>query len=752
MVSVLHSVVSHDDPEQTLAALAAGLNAAEEDRLREAAAFADEVYGDHVLSSGERTAEHALGMGLIVAGLQLDGDSRVAALLFNVPYHGERALGLTTERFGRSVAALVSSVNRLSLLRPSFTAAEPADTDPGATATAVGASDHREATSRPGPLDRGRAQTEVLRQMVLAMVEDVRVVLLRLASRTQTLRHYASNPSTSAADYGRDTLDLYAPLANRLGVWELKWELEDLSFRFLDPRSYKQVAGMLDERRVEREQFIADAVGRLRQAVLDAGVPQAEVFGRPKHIYSIWNKMRRKDLEFSEIYDVRALRVIVPEIKDCYTALGIVHSVWAPIAGEFDDYISRPKANAYRSLHTAVRCEDGRALEVQIRTPDMDRDAELGFAAHWRYKEGIRRSSIGSYDDKISWLRQLLRWKHEVEDSPAWVRQTRQAALDDTVYVLTPQGRVIDLPAGSTPIDFAYRVHTDLGHRCRGAKVDGQLVPLDTALETGQRVEIVVAKQGGPSRDWLSPAAGYLATRGARAKVRRWFADLAHDQALAEGRSVVAAALQRLGQTGRSPAELAARLEVESVDALYLAAARGEISARQFQAALGEPDASPSPDAIETKPSRAGGQGVRVVGIDQLLTQMARCCKPAPPDPILGFVTRAKGVSIHREDCANAARLAEREPERVIDADWGSQQTGLFAVDVLIEAHDRRGLLRDISDIVTRDRLNVVATDTTSRNGRARLRFTVEITSLSQLQRTLDLIREVQGVTGARRV
>ena len=758
MVSVLHSIVSHDDPERRFAALAAGLGTAEEDRLREAAAFADDVYGEHVLSSGERTAEHALGMGLIVAALRLDGDSRVAALLFNIPCHGEKALQLATERFGRPAAALASGVNRLSRLRPSSRATDSPDADSEGSAVASADDGGREiggaraTKSRGGSVGHGRAQAEVLRQMVLAMVEDVRVVLLRLASRTQTLRYYAAHPSPAAADYGRDTLDLYAPLANRLGVWELKWELEDLSFRLLDPATYKRIAKMLDERRVEREQFIADAIARVRQAVLEAGVVAADVLGRPKHIYSIWNKMRRKDVEFSEIYDVRALRVIVPEIRDCYAALGVVHSMWAPIAGEFDDYISRPKANAYRSLHTAVRCEDGRALEVQIRTPDMDRDAELGFAAHWRYKEGVRRTAVESYDDKIAWLRQLLTWKHEVEDSAAWVRQTRLAALDRTVYVLTPQGQAIDLPAGATPIDFAYRVHTDLGHRCRGAKVDGQLVPLDTALETGQRVEIVAAKQGGPSRDWLSPASGYLATRSARAKVRRWFADLAQDAALAEGRAVVAAAMQRAGQTGRSPADVASRLEFRTVEELYLATARGEVGARQLQAALSEPAASPNPDVIETRPSRAGSHGVLVVGIDQLLTQMAHCCKPAPPDPILGFVTRAKGVSIHRRGCVNAARLAEREPERIIDADWGTEAVGIFAVDVLVEAHDRRGLLRDISDIVSRERLNVVATDTRSRSGMARMRFTVEIPGLPHLQRALDLIREVQGVTVVRRV
>jgi len=456
------------------------------------------------------------------------------------------------------------------------------------------------------------------------------------------------------------------------------------------------------------------------------------------------------------VYDVRALRVIVDDIKDCYTALGIVHNIWSPISKEFDDYISNPKGNYYRSLHTAVRCPDGRSLEVQIRTWDMHKHAELGVAAHWRYKEGSKHSAEDNYDEKIAWLRQLLTWKEEVADSSDWIKHYKQAALDETLYVITPQGKVVDLPAGATPVDFAYRVHTDLGHRCRGAKVNGQLVPLNTALETGQRVEIVTAKHGGPSRDWLNPSLGYIQTKSARVKVRQWFSNLALEETLAEGRSIVGKELQRLGQTSANMDDLAHRLGLSKADDLYIAAARGDMNLRQFQSVArgGDPLADNlPPDAVQTKPSKPveGNQGILIVGVDKLLTQLARCCKPAPPDPIQGFVTRGKGVSIHRLDCPNFANLAALHPERVIETDWGGQTTGVFPADIVVDAHDRQGLLRDISEIFTREKLNVIGVNTQSKQGKAHMGFTVEISTLLQLQRTLALIHDVEGVVGARR-
>lgn len=742
MVSVVHSVAAQSDLEHSLQTLGEGLTVDEAARIRQAAEFAQSVYGDHRLGSGEGVWSHALGMALILVGLRLDADSRLAALLFAVPTYDEHGVAKIGERFGSAAAHLVGGISRLNRLRPitqSFVA-------------------HSVENGVDNPQEM-KAQIEVLRKMLLAMVEDIRVVLLRLASRTQTLRYCAGVPPelhALRAQVSRETLELYSPLANRLGVWELKWELEDLSFRFLHPEIYKKIAKQLDEKRTEREQFIAEAIARLKNELAATGVADAEIYGRPKHIYSIWGKMRKKGVEFSEVYDVRAVRIVVDQIKDCYTALGIVHNIWAPIPKEFDDYISNPKGNRYRSLHTAVRCPDGRSLEVQIRTREMHKHAELGVAAHWRYKEGSKHASEGNYDEKIAWLRQLLSWKDEVADSSDWVKHYKEAALDETIYVMTPQGRVVDLPRGATPVDFAYRVHTDLGHRCRGAKVDGALVTLNTQLETGQRVEIVVAKHGGPSRDWLNPALGYLFTHRARVKARQWFANLALEETLAEGRAIVTREMQRMGQNSANLDDLAGKLGFARSDDMFIALARAELSTRQFQVAVRgseavDENAAPELHIPKRRASDSSEKGILIVGVDKILTQLAGCCKPAPPDAILGFVTRGKGVSIHRDDCSNFANMAAMHPERVIETDWGRQTSGVFAVDIVVDAHDRQGLLRDISDVFMREKINVVAVNTQSKLGNAHMGFTAEIANLQQLKRTLALIHEVPGVVGARR-
>ena len=738
MVSVVHSVAAQSGHEESLLTLCEGLTEEESGRVRRAVDFARTCYGEQALGSGEGIWPHALGMALILAGLKLDADSRLAALLFAVPSCDEKA-DLDAD-FGTPVAQLVAGISRLHGLRPIAR---------GFIAHSVESGEHNPAEMK--------AQIEVLRKMLLAMVEDIRVVLLRLASRTQTLRHYAEAETDELrVQVARETLELYSPLANRLGVWELKWELEDLSFRFLYPDTYKKIAKQLDEKRAEREQFITDAVERLKGELAAAGVHDAEIYGRPKHIYSIWNKMRRKGIEFSDVYDVRALRVIVDEVKDCYTVLGIVHNLWSPIPKEFDDYISNPKGNDYRSLHTAVHCRDGRALEVQIRTRDMHKHAELGVAAHWRYKEGSKRSA-GSYDEKIAWLRQLLTWKDEVSDSSDWVRHYKEAALDETIYVMTPQGKVVDLPRGATAVDFAYRVHTDLGHRCRGAKVDGAMIPLNTPLETGQRVEILVAKQGGPSRDWLNTALGYLFTHRARAKVRQWFSTRALEETLAEGRAIVTRELQRMGETSLRVDELAARLTLAKSDDLYLGAARGDISLRQLQAAVrGETSEDEKNDAevaakARPKSTQESDKGILIVGVDKLLTHLAGCCKPAPPDPIVGFVTRGQGVSIHRADCPNFANMEAMHPERVIDSAWGQETGKVFAVDIVVDANDRQGLLRDVSDVLLREKINVIAVSTQTKQGSANMRFTAEIGNVPQLKRTLHLLLDIPGVIAARR-
>jgi GTP pyrophosphokinase len=743
MVSVVHSVAAQSDLEHSLQTLGEGLSVDDSLKIRQAAEFAQAVYGERRLGSGEGVWSHALGMALILVGLRLDADSRLAALLFAVPTYDEHGLTKIGERFGPAAAHLVGGISRLNRLRP----------------ITQGFVAHSLESGENNPQEM-KAQIEVLRKMLLAMVEDIRVVLLRLASRTQTLRYCAKAPpelESLRAQVSRETLDLYSPLANRLGVWELKWELEDLSFRFLHPEIYKKIAQQLDEKRTEREQFIADAISRLKLELAATGVAGAEIYGRPKHIYSIWSKMRKKGVEFSEVYDVRAVRIIVDEVRDCYTALGIVHNIWVPISKEFDDYISNPKGNHYRSLHTAVRCPDGRSLEVQIRTREMHKHAELGVAAHWRYKEGSKHSSEGNYDEKIAWLRQLLTWKDEVADSSDWVKHYKEAALDETIYVMTPQGRVVDLPRGATPVDFAYRVHTDLGHRCRGAKVDGALVTLNTQLETGQRVEIVVAKHGGPSRDWLNPSLGYLFTHRARVKARQWFSSLALEETLAEGRAIVSRELQRMGQNSISLDDLATRLGFAKSDDMFIALARAELNTRQLQVAVrggevaDEDDFVPDVHPHKRRASDTAEKGILIVGVDKILTQLAGCCKPAPPDPILGFVTRGKGVSIHRADCSNFTNMSAMHPERVIETDWGGQTSGVFAVDLVVDAHDRQGLLRDISDIFMREKINVIAVNTQSKLGNAHMGFTAEIANVQQLKRTLALIHEVPGVVGARR-
>jgi GTP pyrophosphokinase len=725
MVSVVHSLPASAAAETALPLLAEGLPPDAATRVMNAYHLAASLYGSKVLGTGEPALDHAVGLSLLAKSLELDADARVAALLFAVADFLKDADEHVKAEFGSASAEIVSSLARLKRLRPLTRAA---------SATEV------------------HSQTEILRKMLLAMATDIRVVILRLSSRTQTLRYLGDHPGQERDDMARESLSIYAPLANRLGVWQLKWELEDRSFRYLEPETYKRIAGMLDEKRTERQSFIESAVQRLKDELAALNI-EAEVYGRPKHIYSIWNKMRGKNIDFEKVYDVRAMRIVVDELKDCYAALGIVHHLWQPIHGEFDDYISHPKGNYYRSLHTAVRADDGRSLEVQIRTREMHDHAELGVAAHWRYKEsGSSAKASGEYEDKIAWLRQLLSWRDEITDSAQWVEQFKRAALDDTLYVLTPQGKVIDLARGATPVDFAYRLHTDLGHRCRGARVNGHMVPLNTPLANGQQVEIITTKTGGPSRDWLNIEQGYLGTARARQKVKQWFAALEETDLLAQGRAIVARELQREGQTHAGIDDIAGRLGLKNADALYLAAARSEISSRQLQIAIRgvvEPIA-PEPEIL-TKKSKASTSDILVVGVDKLLTQIGLCCKPMPPDQIAGFVTRGKGVSIHRLNCKNFRNMAARNPERVIPSDWGAKTDSVYPIDLRVEASDRQGLLRDISDVFSREKINVTSVNTLSRAGNASMAFTVELTGAAAMKRMMTQLAEVSGVISVRR-
>jgi GTP pyrophosphokinase len=697
-----------------LGALAEGLPPQERDVVARALEFAEPLYAGELLSTGEPIWTHALGLGAGLAAIGLDAPGRAAGLLFAAPKR-LGAIDRLREAFGAEIAGLAEGVEKLYQLR---------------------------VATRGHSAESAVSQNEVLRKMVLGMAEDVRVVLIRLASRTQTLRWFSKNPSPERSDYAKETLDIYSPLANRLGVFQLKWELEDLSFRYLEPDLYKRIAQMLDERRVERQQYIANAIATLARE-LDTVAVKGEIHGRPKHIYSIWNKMRTKGLDFSQVYDVRALRVIVPEIKDCYAALGVVHNLWQPVPKEFDDYISRPKGNLYQSLHTAVVGPAGKTLEVQIRTEEMHRHAEYGVAAHWQYKEKAKPSRADAvFERKIAWLRELLAWRDEVAD---WSK-ARGTRLDDTVYVLTPQGKVIDLPALATPVDFAYALHSDLGHRCRGARVDGHMVPLDTPLASGQRVEIVAAKSGGPSRDWLNAERGFVKSPRARQKIRQWFNAKAHSETVAAGRAQVEKELRRERALNANLDELAAKLGFKQPEDLFAAVARDEVNLRQLRSALhGEETPAEQIEIPKKKKSAAAKGGVLVVGMDSLLTQLARCCKPVPPDPVRGFVTRGKGVSVHREDCPGLKRLAEGQPERLIDAAWGKGE-GSYAVDIAVTATDRRGLLRDIGDALAREKINVTAVRTQSRDELAFMRFTFDVGNMAQLKRALAQVRQVKGV------
>ena len=692
-------------------------------------------YGSLLASDGELWLDRALGTAGIVASLKLDATSVVASLLLGLPDLAGFDAKTLEENFGQEIAQIVVGVARMGAIRAAQESIAGEERD---------------------------RQAENLRKMLLAMVEDIRVVLIKLAERTQALRFLIGSEEAGdrRAQAARETLDLFAPLANRLGVGQLKWELEDLSLRALEPEAYQRIARLLDERRLDRQHYIETVQATLKRELAAAGV-KADVSGRAKHIYSIWNKMRRKGAGIESLYDIRAVRILVDEVKDCYAALGVVHNLWSPVPREFDDYIAKPKPNDYRSLHTAVMGPEGKPLEVQIRTYDMHRQSEYGVAAHWRYKEAAHtgRRDPG-YEEKIAWLRQVLDWKDAVADSGEWLQQFKSSLFTDTIYVLTPQGKVIDLPRGATPVDFAYSVHTSLGHRCRGARVDGAMVPLNYKLASGQRVEIIAVKGGpsvGPSRDWLNPELGYVTSHRARSKVRQWFKAQQVEETIAHGRDIVERELARAGLTSVKLDAVAAEAGYAKVEEFFAAVARVEINLRALQtairAAAKQETVAPEEEALQTRRSKAAGagSGILVVGVDRLMTGLAKCCKPAPPDPIVGFVTRGKGISIHRQSCSNVARMKERQPERLITADWGKPRDEVFPVDVVVEAMDRQGLLRDISEVFSRERINVTAVNTLSKNLQARMGFTLEVRGLDELKRALLLVREVPGVLSAAR-
>jgi GTP pyrophosphokinase len=721
----------------------------EQEILERAKAFAEPLLVGEYLSTGESTWSHAQSVTELIAHLGGAVSLQAASYLVYACEHLSKPMEVISKAFGEPYAVLALETTKLVQLQKV------------ARAQAMG----NPQSSSSITLNSTINQTEAVRRMLMAFSKDLRVVLLRLSSRLQTLRYCASTTKTCPTDLAQETLQVFAPLANRLGIWQIKWELEDLSFRFLEPATYHDVARLLDEKRVERESYLERLKAQIFEELKRQGI-QAVVEGRPKHIYSIVKKMRGKSLGFDRIFDIRALRIVVPAVSDCYAALSWVHHHFEPMEQEFDDYIAKPKTNGYRSLHTVVRDESGRPIEIQIRTHEMHEHAEFGVAAHWAYKEaGVKGyegvSANSSYDAKIAVLRQLLAWERElVSLSPEASQLAKAQNLDDRIYVLSPAAEIVELPQMSTAVDFAYAVHTNLGHRCRGAKVDGVLVPLNTVLKSGQTVEVVVAKEGGPSRDWLNADLGFLASPRAKSKVRAWFNAQIAQETINKGRELVERILQREGKTSLNLEELASGLGFKSSQDLFEVVGKDEFSLRNIEQWIHPPEQLSNVDDIslvskKSKVNESSKKGaVLVVGLDSLMTQLARCCKPAPPDLIKGFVTRGKGVSIHRQNCSNFKQLEVKEPDRVIVVAWGSSQAQnpiYYPVDVALEANDRQGLLRDVSEVFAKERMNVVGVQTQSIKGIAWMTFTVEINDALRLEKVLLSVQEIKGVRAVRR-
>jgi GTP pyrophosphokinase len=719
------------------------------DPVQRARAFAEPLLAGQVLDTGEDAYTHADGTAEVLR--HIGGGPALCAAAYLV-YAGDflqRPEEVVHKAFGESYASLVTLTRKLVQIQRAARSAQPGEGLQG-------------------------QQTERVRKMLLAFSRDLRVVLLRLASRLQTLRWHAASKRPCPEALATESLQVFAPLANRLGIWQIKWELEDLAFRFLQPQEYQRIAQLVDEKRAEREQGVAAAREALATLLAGAGL-RADVQGRPKHLYSIWKKMQGKRLPFERVFDTRALRVVVDDVPACYMALARVHEAWAPVDGEFDDYIARPKPNGYQSLHTVVRGADGRPLEVQIRTRAMHEHAEHGVAAHWMYKEaGVKGyagvSAAGDFEDRVAEarkavLRELLAWERDFSAQGQAGQGSEGAAAaqsveSDRIYVFTPQATIIDLPVGGTPVDFAYALHTDLGHRCRGAKVDGAMVPLSTPLQSGQTVEVVAVKEGGPSMDWLNPELHYLASPRAKAKVRAWFNAEQMAQTIARGREAVEKLLQRTGSTAMERQALAERLGFKSAEALFEVVGKDEYSLRNIENLLKPAEPEAEDDKVQLHRSRAeagGGRGgVLVVGMDSLLTTLGKCCRPAPPDAICGFVTRGKGVAVHRADCSNLRQMAQASPGRVIDVAWGKpggDKAAVYPMDVVIEAADRGGLLRDIGEVFAKEKVNVTGVNTQSAKdgSTAWMTFTVEATDAARLGPVLAHLARVPGVRHARR-
>ncbi len=690
---------------------------ADVDLVRRAYRVAAEAHKGQTRRSGEPYVSHVLEVADILADLHLDDLTLAAALLHDVPEDTAVTLDDLRAQFGDELARLVDGVTKLQRLQD---------------------------LSRSHQGEKARVQAENVRKVFLATVDDIRVIMIKLADRMHNMRTLDFLPSEKQARIAQETLDVYAPLANRLGIWELKWQLEDLAFQYLKPEVYREIADLLTEKRQEREKYISRVIEIICQRLGEEGL-EADVTGRPKHIYSIYRKMDARDRSFEEMYDVRGVRILLQDVRDCYAALGIIHSMWRPIPGEFDDYVAMPKDNLYQSLHTAVIGPEGRPLEIQIRTWDMHRVAEYGIAAHWRYKEHVKRDL--SLEARINWLRQVSDWRQEVEDAGEFVESLKSDVFPDRVYVFTPKGDIMDLPQGATPVDFAYYIHTEVGHRCRGAKVNGRLVPLDYQLHSGEQVDVLTAKRGGPSRDWLNPQVGYVRTARARQKIRQWFRQQERAENVAQGREILERELRRLSLE-KSFEDVAKLFKYENVDLFLAAIGYGDIAPQQIAGKLAEiavPDELPS-QTVLPPPTVVG---VQVRGVGDLLSRLARCCNPVPGDPIIGYITRGKGVTVHRRDCPNVRNIPDTE--RLIDVEWGIARE-VYPVNIRIEAFDRAGLLRDIATIVADEGIRMsAATASVDADNTATITATLEIGSVQQLRDVLSRLEGIRDILEVRR-
>ncbi len=667
----------------------------------------------------------------VLADLHVGTDCLVAGILYRAVREERLTLEAVEREFGAEVSSLIDGVLRMAAI-----------TD-------------IQSQSENVVLGQADQQKDNLRKMLISLVDDVRVALIKLAERSCAIRA-VKDDELRRRGVAQEVFDVYAPLAHRLGIGHLKWELEDLSFRYLYADAYRKIAKLLDGKRLERDRFIARVTNELQRELCNAKLA-FEIAGRAKHIYSIWRKMQRKGIGFSQVYDISAVRILVPEVKDCYATLGLVHGLWRNIPNEFDDYIANPKENGYRSLHTAVIGPEGKILEVQIRTYQMHEEAELGVCAHWRYKESDSEAGMAStYEEKIAWLRQVLDWHEETGDARSLVEDFSFKVAQDRVYVFTPQGDVVNLASGATPLDFAYYVHTEVGHRCRGAKVNGSIVPLTYTLKTGERVEVLTSSEGSPKRDWLQSGLGYLGTARARAKVQHWFKGQAREDNIDAGRHLLEKEFKRLGLTSIDYRRVAKKIQLDRVEDMFVAVGAGDISSSQvINAAQGLIENYPKPQLKLASPSRRPRQGqVQVRGVGNLLTQLAGCCKPLAGDAITGFITRGRGVSVHRRDCSRIINMQETAPERIVDVEWGDAPMAHYEVDVAIEAYDRQGLLRDVMELFANAKLNLtsVNTSTNSKRHTAKLQLRVEVPNLNVLSKLLARINRLNNVVSAVRI